>query len=528
MQDYRQLYIELIAAKIDALESARNSWSSKDPEALKTIRGLSHDLVGSGGTYGFQEISDAAVLVEEAEEENVSNHLDALLTLLRELSSNKPKDKNRILIVTDDDSLHGSLREGLFAMDRDLLFADSVKKACKLVDEKKLDLILVDMTLGDTQSKLFLEWVQKQKQIASVPILILTDADLHEQSDSFDIPRISGFFEPPFDMAKISKTAEELIQGRNKNSGRFGHDWIKTSPTQSDPPKSSRTAVLNRDEFERSFTKQLASILENNEPTSLGLIDLDRFVSVNENFGWATGDAVLAQFASFLSESTRRHDIVGRWDGNQFMILFCNLDRDSSAHFLKGILGSMRLKTFAAAGTNTLFLNFTATVADVHNKTQLEQAIGKLSRVVKQGKKKGGDQVVIPKTTGRSDQKRILVVEDDELTANFIKNRLLERGFVVHHTVNGKTGLKIAREYGISMAILDVKLPGMNGFEVLSELKNTAGHENIPIIMLTAYRNQEDVRRGIQLGTDEYIVKPFNPDKLIATINRLLREKEKS
>jgi DNA-binding response OmpR family regulator len=117
----------------------------------------------------------------------------------------------------------------------------------------------------------------------------------------------------------------------------------------------------------------------------------------------------------------------------------------------------------------------------------------------------------------------ILVAEDDELLANVIKHRLSREGFKVSHVNNGTAAAKAAANQEFSLVILDVKMPMMDGFEVLTMIRTNPALVNLPVIMLTAMGSEKDVVRGYELGANDYMLKPFSPVALVAKVKSLLK-----
>lgn len=116
---------------------------------------------------------------------------------------------------------------------------------------------------------------------------------------------------------------------------------------------------------------------------------------------------------------------------------------------------------------------------------------------------------------------KILVIEDEKLLADAIKNLLMEKGFEVETAFDGSTG-EAYGELGIyDLIILDVMLPGMDGFQVAKTLRNR--HCATPILMLTAKSDLEDRIEGLNAGADYYLTKPFDSRELLACVNALLR-----
>ncbi len=120
---------------------------------------------------------------------------------------------------------------------------------------------------------------------------------------------------------------------------------------------------------------------------------------------------------------------------------------------------------------------------------------------------------------------RILVVEDHEKVAQFIVKGLREEHFAVDHAATGTEGLSMARVGEYDAIVLDVMLPGMNGFEVVGELR--AKGITTPVLMLTAKVNVEDRVQGLDAGADDYLVKPFAFAEFLARIRALIRRRER-
>lgn len=116
----------------------------------------------------------------------------------------------------------------------------------------------------------------------------------------------------------------------------------------------------------------------------------------------------------------------------------------------------------------------------------------------------------------------ILIVEDHKELASTIGEILEHSGFVVDYAMDGLTGLHLAVTNIYDAIILDVMLPGIDGFAVCDKLRNEA-KSDVPILMLTARDQISDKLEGFGKGTDDYLVKPFDPDELIARLHALIR-----
>ncbi|KJY73612.1 response regulator transcription factor [Vibrio nigripulchritudo] len=116
---------------------------------------------------------------------------------------------------------------------------------------------------------------------------------------------------------------------------------------------------------------------------------------------------------------------------------------------------------------------------------------------------------------------RVLLIEDDSFIADFVIQGLEQEGYSVVHTANGLDGVHLAKSEPFDILILDIMLPGKDGFQILSELRGE-GH-SIPVIILSAKHSVEERVQGIKCGADDYLVKPFAFSELLVRCQALLR-----
>lgn len=115
----------------------------------------------------------------------------------------------------------------------------------------------------------------------------------------------------------------------------------------------------------------------------------------------------------------------------------------------------------------------------------------------------------------------ILVIEDEPTLARLLSYNLTREGYEATVAENGSDGLRLAVTMGFDLIILDIMLPGLNGFEVLARLREQ--DVKTPVIILTARSAEDEIVRGLRLGADDYMTKPFGVDELLARVSAVLR-----
>ena len=119
---------------------------------------------------------------------------------------------------------------------------------------------------------------------------------------------------------------------------------------------------------------------------------------------------------------------------------------------------------------------------------------------------------------------RILVIEDYQSTARFLTYTLEQEGFQTSVARNGIEGLRKAREEKPDLIILDVMLPGLDGFELCRRLRADAETVKLPVLMLSAKAQETDKATGLKMGADMYISKPATPEKIVAAVKSTLNK----
>ena len=119
---------------------------------------------------------------------------------------------------------------------------------------------------------------------------------------------------------------------------------------------------------------------------------------------------------------------------------------------------------------------------------------------------------------------RVLLVEDDE-HIGFILRFLMERnGFAVDQALDGRQALQKLQEPPPDLVLMDIMLPYHDGLEVLAQLRRLPEWDTLPVLMLTAKAREADIVRALDLGADDYVTKPFQPEEVLARVRRLLRK----
>ncbi|MFC1548159.1 response regulator [Candidatus Neomarinimicrobiota bacterium] len=510
----KRLYIEALHARIDALEAAKKALGSGELEAEDSIRRLAHTIRGSGTTYGFPEITTAAGKVEDAERENLAAALEELLANLYTVAAQDESKLSGVLIVEDNPIESRILQARLAAKNRNIFAAETAAQAEEILQQEDISLILLDLILPDTDGRNFLIKLKERPELAGIPVFVVSaKGSPGTKAECFALGAES-YFEKPVDPEILTTAVAAKIQSSGET----------VSKSRTDP----LTGLPNRAAFTEEFNRARSMAGRSRTSLAVAIIDLDHFKNLNDTYGHRMGDEVLKRIRPVMSKALRQSDYVARWGGEEFVVLFPKADAKGAAGALNKALGILRKEQFSIGGLTISDVTFSGGVQEISSDVSVDEAIAEADHHLYQAKENGRAQIVTPATEITAAKKTILLAEDDELVTSVIKHRLGREGFEVIHFPDGISAFKAALDMTASLAILDVKMPGMDGFELLDKLRKMTHYRTIPIVMLTSMGSEQDIVRGLELGADDYIMKPFSPVELLARIRRLLKEPSKA
>ena len=508
MDDLQQWYRDRLSSRIEALKAAKKELLKGNPEVKESIKRIAHSLRGSGATYGFPQITAAGTELEEASDEVIQKKMEKLIDVLSQIASKKKGRDIGLLIIDDDPSIYRLLQKKLAASNRKIYVADNARKAEKVLEEHEISLVILDLVLPDDDGRNLLARLRQNHRTALIPVIVLSaKMGAQPKTECFALGA-DDYFEKPFDPDALASTVSVKLEEISEISRVARHDVL--------------TGLPNRIALRESFRTLSALSVRQHQTLCVSIIDLDHFKSVNDTYGHDMGDEVLRRVASILSTALRKADIAARWGGEEFVVLFPDTDITGAKNVLGKVLRHLRNDKFQTGDGQTFHVTFSAGVIQVAKSASLEQSVSQADQFLYQAKAAGRNRIMSKLNSVSDKKKKILLAEDDNLTASPVIQRLTREGFEVIHFTDGAEAFNGAPESGVSLVILDVNMPGMNGFEVLKKLRNKLSYRDIPIIILTAMGKEEYIVRGFELGADDYIQKPFSLAELASRVSRLL------
>ena len=276
------------------------------------------------------------------------------------------------------------------------------------------------------------------------------------------------------------------------------------------------TSVRNR----RYYEEKLRSARMN---AGVAMIDLDDFRVFNDTCGRHAGDLALGAVAAAIRGGIRSTDELVRLGCDKFVAVMPNIPSDDFARRLRHVSDAVH----ATIVPGHEHVSLTACVGGVRiNGETVDEGVNRAVQLLSHAKAKPGTVVTDSDAieTFQSEKPSVLIVDDSEMN-RIILNEMLKDEYRVLEADNGRTALDMVDRYGdeLSLVLLDIIMPGMNGFEVLGELSRRTVADSLPVIMISSEDSDDVVLRAYELGASDYINRPFNARVVHRRVSNTIR-----
>ena len=424
----------------------------------------------------------------------------------------------KILLVEDSATLRHALCNFIRSFGHEPLVAKSGEEALQIVADTPVDLIMMDVEMPGLNGFETTRLIREGLGSHWVPIIFVTgrsedegvEAGIEAGGDDYLVKPIG----PVILQAKI-RAMERLTQMRDQLT-KMKEELRALSQ------KDELTQLFNRRTFEQNAEDQWRHATRSKQPLSLLIVDIDHFKLFNEQYGNSTGDRCLRMIAKTLKKALNRPtDFAARYSGNQFIALMPNTPELGAKHVCEQIRKAVErigIPHNNSPTGNYVTVSIGVAVVNFTTGTSLDQQLNLADRALEEAKSKGGNRVVV---NTHSPTNTVLVIDDDEQSLDII-NRNLNGHCLVVTTKNGDECITLANELKPDVILLDVYVPGVNGYEMCKALRNQESTKLIPIV-LTSVGNQSEMEEFVHLvEANDYIHKPFDNHRLIAKLNQFL------
>lgn len=314
---------------------------------------------------------------------------------------------------------------------------------------------------------------------------------------------------------------------------------------------------LYRDALTNAYNRRYYEdvIKKKQGPAGVAMLDLDDFKVYNDTYGHSAGDSALCTVANVIIRHIRKTDTLIRYGGDEFLLVLSDVAEADFAQRLQEIHDKIRMAVVPGYSGIQLSVSIGGSIASA--KETVESVLGRADRFMYQAKIRKNlvvtesNEIKDGNAEGDSVKReelnhQVLIIDDSEFNRELL-SEILQPEFQSLEAGSGEEGLAMLREYGtkISLVLLDIVMPGMDGFGVLAEMNRNHWLEDIPVIMISSEETELYIRRAYEMGVSDYISRPFDAKvvyrrvyntiklyvkqrRLITLVTAQIREKEKN
>lgn len=446
------------------------------------------------------EIQDIYLELQNLNDKSNEEFIMEKLLKVREILNNKSLDKNRVLVFPDgDDKLTGIVNK---------------------LEKKGIDVII---SKGDVLDTIFsyspslviiqnnkylnaltiLKSIREEKILEQLPIVIISDRDYNTKLEFLRLGAIECV-EYEFDVEELYLKILNFINMSSKCLKNTVYDIS--------------TGLYVKRQGEILADSLFLKAQKEDKDATLLLIDFDNMSEINEKMGLTFGNNIIKNVVSEFKKYTTKVDVAYRISGDEFAILFYERDikwvKDAAEDVLKY---SIEL------GKNYgISISISAGVASkIEDDKNFKEVYIRSKEALSKAKIEGKSRVVLDSESFKQSKiKNILFVDDDKIILSILKSRYKNKGYNVFTASDGTEALEIIDNNKIDLVVTDYYMKLMNGDELIKNIRQR--DREISIIVLSSQKNEEYIKRTLDIGADDYVLKPFSPVELDSRIKKLI------
>ncbi len=477
-KEHLEPYLEALKRAVSQLKDGSGSEQS---DGIKTVLRISRSLESSAENYGFPDLAEAAMQIENAFDHEMIERVENLIALLEKLSTAGIEKQKVILIVGKDGETTKSIRSNLSTASK-VIIATSAFQMEEIFSKYEISLILMDLLMEEADVRSLTIKMFKRAAAADIPVIALfAKGSAMTKTECFAYG-VVDYFEKPYDIELLNATVSVRIH--------LTSEYKRVSPQK--------------------------------RHVTIGFAEIDNFKSIVQNRSDPFTETINKRIASIFTECFRKSDHFEKCSPGSFVTVFPDTHLEGAVAAFQKVQSALKKESITTSEGKSLKATFTAGIAELTEGSTVKDVVVKASQLLRHSRSVGHVGFIATRSITASSLGRVIIAEDDDLTASVVRHRLELDGYNVEHFRDGASALKASKHGKISLFILDAKIPVMNGFELIENIREDKNFNNVPIVMLSPPGREGDVVRAFELGADEYITKPFSPVELKARIDRLM------
>ncbi|MDQ0205744.1 GGDEF domain-containing response regulator [Alkalicoccobacillus murimartini] len=517
MKKYQTKFLEKIRQTL-------SDWESQQTISFDELYRFLHSIAGTGASIGLHQYSaEARERLDGLDPDKDYWIYEDIYTYLVEtvLIEKMPEnqDVSLILVISEHAEYLAFIKDHLEPFGYMVIGAITLEKGNQLFIDQKPDCVLLDYPYEYEDAPAELDALSQKAFAEIVPVIILSELSSKDVQNQAYKRGLTDYFVKPVDFEELAIRISNRIQLRSIFEHSIMFDEL--------------TGVFTRRYLRLEGTRQLELYHRYQTIFSLVLMDLDFFKKINDTYGHQTGDEVLRGFADFLTGLKREGDLVIRLGGEEFVLLLPNTNSEQAMIMIERFRQMFRDVQFTY-NQKPFSVTFSAGISEVTKPiNKIEELSDEADKALYAAKRTGRNKTLIfdPNALYEAEQiVTICIIDDDEILRHLVEEQLHKVhvsgfSFQILTFADGEEFLETNwyQPRQKFLVVLDRMMPGLDGLEVLSQIRSNYPELDIMVVMLTGQSDEREIVQALNAGADDYITKPFQPDELRARIQRLLQ-----
>lgn len=457
--------------------------------------------------------------------------LNELVRTLDRLTQAVQPPPARVLIVDDSVVMARAHAAFLRAAGIEVETVTDPQKLLPVLAEQQPDLVLMDMYLPGCQGQELASVIRQQPAFHGMPIVFLSGETDRERQLAALGQGGDDFLTKPVTQAHLVAAVVSRIDRARMIRGQLNRD--------------SLTGLLTHAALKEQLRQEVARAQRSGTWLSVVMLDIDYFKRVNDTHGHAAGDRVLTSLARLLRQHVRASDVIGRYGGEEFVLLLPDTDGAGALTVLERIRIQFAAVQHQGAGAAPFTVTFSAGIASAPPYGEVSYLLETADATLYAAKQRGRNCVLqadalrpppvallpaqrreasgVPALISQDGMQRairVLIVDDDDELRAVLQQWLSAWGWHVETVASGEEALRRLDEALPDLVLLDALMPGLGGLDVLKHLRS--GERDLAVVMVTAFSSEQLIISALRQGADDFLRKPLTPTELQTTLERTL------
>ncbi len=492
LDSVRSAYRRQLIHQTDALLVARKALLDGQSQVRASIQRIAHNLNGSGGSFGFPEVSTAARAVCDASDDSLYVAIDDLLAELRRAAV-EPDARHRVVLVVEDEPTTQALLHMIVSPWADKVVGVQTAHAARVfLKKQRPSLILLDLMLPDLDGRAFLMELRSDATLRKTPIVVLSSTvNTQIRSECLALGAVE-VHEKPVDPVSLSTCVAAMC----------GYESRSTLQVRGDPI----TGLLDRDMF-REAARQVRKAYDlARRPWAILFFELAEFEAIAQECGQKAAEEALCQTATILRNLfAKPEETASRWDEGLFVVL-CPNDLDTRVE-LNATLAIAEVGRMQIAGWNRPTRLHAGGVRC--GAIEPHEALVVARRMIALAREAQSEMVVMSSLLPPVAARKVLIADDDPSMRDLLGDLLSSPDHDLVIRDDGVEALAALRQMTFDAVILDIDMPGHTGLEIVRHMRSGNKHKHTPVMFLTSYGQERQIVEGFEAGANDYVTKPF-------------------